>query len=272
MSISKELLIGEVKEFYTTKNSTISPEIKNKYSGYVVNEIHHKLGWGDLSKSWFSKILYLFFFLTPKAAKITKAIRVYKVETYNALSTAIATEIDKMGQTKSRREIRNAMHERYPQFSKNEIDYIMTNLATCNVIMNKVSAADVSFDAKNNGWKEISTNVHKLACAGCIKDHKLTAPDYSRDDAVTHRETVIDYKAEYGETIGIKASSNWSTFIPFVCINENQWKGNLPVGSEFKYVISRKDGKIDWEHHANRTLENASVDAVKNASQGIYFK
>ncbi len=168
-----------------------------------------------------------FCFLTPKAAKITKAIRVYKVKTYNALSTAIANELSKMGHTKSRREIRNEMHEKFPQFSRNEIDYIMTNLDSCNNIMSRVRGVDVSFEAKNNGWKEISTNVHKLACAGCIKELNITAPDYSKDDNVTHRETHIEYKAEFGETVGINESSDWHTFIPFVCTNENQWKGQF---------------------------------------------
>lgn len=65
-------------------------------------------------------------------------------------------------------------------------------------------------------------------------------------------EASVNYDVGYGNALAVRAEPNWNDNIPF-SYTVSGWKGQLPIGREFKFVIVSRSG-VRWETGSNRRL------------------
>lgn len=246
-------ILRNIAGYYSQK--TLPENHKNKYA--VINAIHQEMGWGNTSNSFFAFICDLLGFMTPKGAEIAKAMRVYKADTYQDLSEKIHKVMTPLKNAsndqvqKGKASIHEYANTHFPQFSKEEIDYFIDNVKECDEIIIKLNKTD--FKATNIAWKQITTPMHKKL----EEEHRKRANNIAlvENNPVADKscKASVNHNVGYGCFIGICTSSDWKTPKLFNYEN-NQWKGNIPLGEEFKFVIVQNSQIIAWEKSDNRIL------------------
>ncbi len=164
-TIIEKNITTKIKDYFED-SKFLDESKKSKFT--LINEIHRELGWGNLSTSFFAFMCHLVGYMTPKAAKIAKALRVHKVDTYHFLSTKIHAAHQTIPSNSSdeqiervKQDLLNYAKSNLPQFSLEEVEYIYDNIHKCDIVIEKLEIAD--FKTKNVSWKEISTAMHKNA-------------------------------------------------------------------------------------------------------------
>ncbi len=248
-------LVESVKNYYTKNENTVRTKSRFK----IVHEIHKELGWGTLKNSFLAKICHIFSLMTPKAAKIAKALRVYKFNSYKELSDKIKEIYTDKLDNKSNEEIsilkNNALKVliiKFPQFSIEELDYIIESIDTCNSIIIHEQNAD--FETKNTLWKNISKNVHEKNQV----EHSSYFPPKKLTDEVILAEIEDYYKNDHSKSSSKhKSSSEYAL---------NQIHKNLGLGNLYK---STKDIVFEFFVPCTPQSSKYSVERISDAL-GVY--
>lgn len=84
----------------------------------------------------------------------------------------------------------------------------------------------------------------------------------------TDMEVTIPYDVGFGNTLGIRAEPNWNESVRFTHTPAG-WKGQVPLGKAFKFVLILAQGEVRWEKGENRYMRESSRAQQEVATRRI---
>ena len=83
-------------------------------------------------------------------------------------------------------------------------------------------------------------------------------------------QIAVNCDVGFGNTLGIKAASNWNETIPFR-YESGQWRGTVLVGTDFKFVRIAANGTVAWENGLNRQVRDSGQAQSEINSRSVQF-
>lgn len=144
------------------------------------------------------------------------------------------------------------------------------------LIFNIPYKAIASFDEQQPASKEEKTSPVARTMSGVCSNEGAIVPDKKIPAATI--PACVNFNTGFGYSLGIRVDPNWEAPIPFEYGEGNNWKGEVPVERDFKFVIepseekARRGETARWEkREKNRFLKQGDQDRLTLTSQDVRF-